>query len=540
MKIKKIGILALTLMLLVNILTGCSKKEEVAVEEALKEEVTKEESKELVICTAKELTNLTTLTMNKENNIACGLIYEPLVKYENDKIVPNLAKEWEWNDEGTVLTFKLQEGIKYHDGEDFNAESVKKALDFNHLNPNFSGIKAVAELEKVEVIDEYTVAITFPRPSLFYINDFCFQNVMSMMSPNVIEEGNYQTFTDVIGTGPYVRESFISGDSTVFVRNENYWGEKPYYEKIIVKYIPENSSRIQALNSGEVDLVYGADLITYDDFTQAISLKDIKGQVNENPTLTRNLILNASSETLSDINIRRAIAYGVNKKAIAEGLTLGNEKVAERLFRKGTPYTDVEIDEVYDYNVDKAKEYIEKSGWTLNESTNIYEKDGKKLSILYTYWTDLSLSNEIAQAVKADLGKIGIAVITEGKDQMTWWVDGVEGKYDITTWNTEGSYTEPNKFFTESMGADPHNISYQGLDNYEDIKGQIEEFSNTKDEERVKEIFKVLLNENNNNVVDLPISYAKDLVVYNGNKIKSYNFSSVPQFFDIFGVVPNN
>jgi peptide/nickel transport system substrate-binding protein/nickel transport system substrate-binding protein len=90
------------------------------------------------------------------------------------------------------------------------------------------------------------------------------------------------------------------------------------------------------------------------------------------------------------------------------------------------------------------------------------------------------------------------------------------------------------------MGADPHNISYQGLDNYEDIKRQIEEFSNTKDEERVKEIFKVLLNENNNNVIDLPISYAKDLVVYNGNKIKSYNFSSVPQFFDILGVVPNN
>jgi len=156
MKIKKIGILALTLILVVNILTGCSKKEEVAVEE-----VTKEESKELVICTAKELTNLTTLTMNKENNIACGLIYEPLVKYENDKIVPNLAKEWEWNGEGTVLTFKLKEGIKYHDGEDFNAESVKKALHFNHLNPNFSGIKAVAELEKVEIIDEYTVAVTF-------------------------------------------------------------------------------------------------------------------------------------------------------------------------------------------------------------------------------------------------------------------------------------------------------------------------------------------------------------------------------------------
>lgn len=121
---------------------------------------------------------------------------------------------------------------------------------------------------------------------------------MIMMSPKVFEAGNFQTFQDVVGTGPYVRAEMISGDCTRFVRNENYWGEAPFYDEIVVKYIPEASSRLQALQTGEVDLIYGADLITYDDYNQAMTLDGISGEINEGSTLTRNLVLNASGPML--------------------------------------------------------------------------------------------------------------------------------------------------------------------------------------------------------------------------------------------------
>lgn len=127
--------------------------------------------------------------------------------------------------------------------------------------PILAVLKAFTTLKGVEVVDEYTVAVHYAAPCFSYINDFCFQNVAGMMSPNVFEAENFQTFTDVVGTGPYIREEMISGDfRTRFVRNENYWGEAPYYDEVVIKQVPEASSRLQALQTGEVDPIYGADL----------------------------------------------------------------------------------------------------------------------------------------------------------------------------------------------------------------------------------------------------------------------------------------
>lgn len=496
------------------------------------------ESRVLTICTAKELDNLTTLTMNKENNIACGLVYETLVTYEEGEIKPKLAESWEWNDENTELTFHLRGGVSFSDGTAFNAEQVAKILDFDRTNPNFSGIKGIANIETVEAVDADTVTVSYAAPCFSYLNDFCFQNVAGMMSPNVFEEGNFSTFSDVVGTGPYVRTEMISGDCTKFKRNEAYWGEKPYYDEVVIKYIPEASSRHQALQAGEVDLIYGADLLSYDNYIQAITISGTKGKINEADTLTRNLVLNASSSKLNDVRVRQAIAYAVNKQEITEGLTYGYETPADSLFQDGAPYTNITYHTEYSYDIDKAAALLDEAGWTLNESTGTREKDGEKLVLNYTYWTDLSLSKEIALAVKTQLGAVGIDVETIGQDQMTWWTEGVAGNYDITTWNTEGSYTEPHKFLQETLGADPHAVSLKALDSYSEYEEAVNTFSTTADIDKVQTAIETALNISNDNVIDLPISYSKDLVVFNTAKVADYTFTSVPQFFDIAKVTP--
>lgn len=495
-------------------------------------------SKILTICTAKELDSLTTLTMNKENNIACGLVYETLAEYENGEIVPGLAEEWSWDETNTVLTFKLRRGVAFTDGTAFHAESVKAILEFNKSNTNFSGIKGIYNIQSVEVVDEYTVAVHYEAPCFSYINDFCFQNVAGMMSPKVFEAGNFQTFQDVVGTGPYVRAEMISGDCTRFVRNENYWGEAPFYDEIVVKYIPEASSRLQALQTGEVDLIYGADLITYDDYNQAMTLDGISGEINEGSTLTRNLVLNASGPMLSDKRVREAIAYGVNKQEITQGLTYGYETPAAALFSKGAPYTDIEYNIARETDLEKANALLDEAGWMRNESTGFREKDGETLRLRYTYWTDLSLAQEMALTIKTQLAKVGINVETTGQDQMTWWTEGVAGNYDITTWNTEGSYTEPHKYLQESLGADPHAVSLQALDSFEEYSAAVNQFSTTAEPDAVQEAIRTALNISNDNVIDLPISYSKELVVYRTAKIAGYTFSSVPQFFDVSNVKP--
>lgn len=496
------------------------------------------EPKILRIVTAKELDNLTTLTMNKENNIACGFVYETLVGYENGKIIPKLAQEWGWDDTNTTLTFKLHKGVNFTDGTPFNSESVKAILEFDKSNPNFSGIKGICNIQSVEAIDEYTVEVHYDSPCFSYINDFCFQNVAAMMSPKVFEAENFQTFKDVVGTGPYIRKEMISGDCTRFVRNEKYWGKTPYYDEVIVKYIPEASSRLQALQTGEIDLIYGADLLSYDDYNQALSLNGIQGSINEGNTLTRNLVLNASGAILSDIKIRQAIACAINREEITKGLTYGNETPAITLFAPGAPYTDISYNNTWNYNLDKANALLDESGWIMNNNTGIREKNGQKLTLNYTYWTDISLAQDIALAIKTQLSKIGIDITTTGQDQMTWWTEGVAGNYDITTWNTEGSYTEPHKFLQESLGADPHAVSLQALKDFQSYSDAVNMFSTSADSKIVQDSISTVLNISNDNVIDLPISYSKDLVVYHSSKIAGYTFSSVPQFFDIKNVQP--
>ncbi|MGL6197780.1 MAG: nickel ABC transporter substrate-binding protein [Lachnospiraceae bacterium] len=538
--VKRLSLLLCSVMLCISI-SGCTSKDdskETNAAETSQGESSDSNDRTLVICTAKELDNLTTLTMNKENNIACGFVYETLVSYEDGEIVPALAESWEWNDDNTVLTFNLREGVEFTDGTAFDAEAVKAILEFDSSNPNFSGIKGIAEIQSVEAVSEYQVAVQYASPSYSYINDFCFQNVAGMMSPEIFEAENYETFSDVVGTGAYVYSKFISGDSTVFVRNENYWGDSPYYDEVIVKYIPESSSRLQALQTGEVDIIYGADLISYDDYNQALSIEGIEGLINENDTLTRNLVLNASSEKLNDIKVRQAVAYAVNKEEIVEGLTYGFESAATTLFNANAPYTNITLNTEYSYNVDKANELLDEAGWVMNESTGVREKDGETLSLHYTYWTDLSLAREIALAIQTQLSAVGIEVETEGQDQMTWWTEGVSGNYDITTWNTEGSYTEPHKFLQETLGADPHAVSLAALDDFENYESAVNQFSTSADDDVVQEGIETALNISNDNVIDLPISYAKDLVVYYSEKISGYTFASSPQFFDITKVEP--
>ncbi|MDO5695690.1 MAG: ABC transporter substrate-binding protein [Eubacteriales bacterium] len=542
--IKRLTLLFVLIVSLSFVFTACKGEDKDSKEANTTTEGTDkkdDENKVLKLCTANELTNLTTLTMNKENNIACNLIYETLVSYEDGEIVPKLAESWDWKDDGKTLVFKLKEGVTFSDGEPFNAEAVKKVLDFDHSNPNFAGIRGVAEIKSTEVIDEQTIAIHYENPSKFYLNAFCFQNVLGMPSPKVFTEGNFETFSKNVGTGPYVYEEFKSGDYTRFVRNENYHGDAPYYDEVIIKYIPDASSRLQALQKGEIDLIYGSDLISYDDFENASHMDNVTGVVNENISLTKNLILNPASEGLKDLEVRQAINYAINKKDIVDSLTYGNEEVAESLFSKTTPYSDVTYEEDYHYDSNKANELLDHAGWVRNESTGIREKDGKPLKLQYVYWPDLSLAKETALSIKTQLKEVGIDVETIEKDQMSWWTDGVKGEYDVTTWFTEGSYTEPHKFLQESITEmDPHLVPLQSLEDSNTYIDAVKKASVSLDEEEIKDSIQTALKYSHDHAIDLPLFYAKDMIIFRNDKVKGYQFTSAPQFFDISHVEPNN
>ncbi|MGL5437650.1 MAG: nickel ABC transporter substrate-binding protein [Lachnospiraceae bacterium] len=495
-------------------------------------------AKILSMAVGAELNTLYPLNMDIQNNVATKLCYEGLVNYVDGEIVPCLAERWEFSGDGKDLTFYLKEGVVYHDGTVFNGEAVKRVFEFGKENQNFSAIKAVANLDSVEVVDDYTVIFHYPAPYFAYLNDFCYPEVMILVSPEVIEDGNFQNMKDVVGTGPYVYDEIVDGSHVKFVKNNNYWGEKPYYDEIIVKYIPESSARLQALQNGEIDLIYGSALLTWDDYDQAITLPDIKGVVSEFDSNTRNLILNASSENLSDLKVREAIAYAIDKEALSAGLTWGHETAAIKLFPKGTPYTDTNLNIERTFDQAKAGSLLDEAGWVLNGSTGIREKNGKTLSVVFTYDAGNSINQSLATVIKSQLAEVGIDVTTTGQDMMTWWKEGFGGNYGITIWNTEQPYTSPHNYFTPMLNRSAHVPSLAGIADTKKFNACIEEFQQTDDSERVAEIFDYLLNFDNDNVIDLPLLYVKDMIVFNSEKIAGYEFTSTPMFFDITKLTP--
>ena len=135
------------------------------------------QDKTLTIATMTETTSLSPLYMGVYNYSMCTMLYETLLKYEDGEVKGNLAESYSFNEDGTVMTLTLRQGITFHDGAPFNAEAVKKNLDFMHSNPQYMACPGIYDIESVEATDEYTVTITYPHPYYAYAYDFCWPDV---------------------------------------------------------------------------------------------------------------------------------------------------------------------------------------------------------------------------------------------------------------------------------------------------------------------------------------------------------------------------
>lgn len=494
--------------------------------------------KTLTFAAAAETTMLSPLYMGSFNFQTSMLVYETLLKYEDGEVKGNLAEHYSFNEDGTVLTLNLRQGVSFHDGEPFNAEAVKANLEFDQTNPSYATLKAITDMVSIEATDEYTVTITYSHPYYAYLYDFCWPDVMVMVSPNVITPGDFQTVNGVVGTGPYVYDEYVSGEYTKFSRNENYWGETPYYDEIIDKYIPDSTSRLQALKTGEIDMIFGSSLLSYEDYQQATAINGIDGIVSDLDTRARDITLNASSDKLQDVKVRQAVAYAINKSEISEGLSYGYETVADQPFPSGTTYTDITLNTDYTYDPDKANTLLDEAGWSMG-ANGVREKDGTPLSILLTVDSSFdALNNSIAALIKSQLAEIGIEVTIKSLEQMEWFSGYMAGEFDMTFWPTQYEYASPHCFFTPMSTMTPQTASLSKVDDAQEFFDRITAVTQTDDPDEVQEIYNYLINYDLDNAIDIPLTYSKDMIVYNSEKISGYTFNGAPCFFNAASVEP--
>ena len=536
---KKLKILFALVISFSLILTGCATSTTSTAEpetQKLNESNDDMKACSLTIGVGVDLDPFIPISQNEYIRSICDLPYDTLVKYQNGDIVPCLATSWEISDDGKEITMKLRDDVVFHDGTQFNAETAAKSLLYYKDYEMFSWMKGVASIEKVEVEEEFVIKIIYKEGYYAALNDLSSSYKIPMVSPNMIIEGNYETMNQAIGTGPYVYESYVKGDYTKFVKNEAYWGDEVEFDEIIVKYIPDSGTRLKALQTGEIDMIFSSDFISYDEYKQAKILTGVKGQLSEGSVKTRNIVVNAGSEFLLEKNVRQAIACAVDKETIALSLTYGQEKATERLFSTNLPYCDVELNNIWKYDVEYANELLEEAGWLISEGKTIREKNGKQLKLKFIYPNDIALNKETVSAIKSNLKEIGIDVETIGMEYMSWYVEGMEGKYDLAIGTTYGPPYDPHNYLNPMMDSMVDTAAISGLSDSDKFFEALAESGSTANEDDVAKLYNFMLNYLNDNAVEIPLSSQMEVVIYNVDKIESYEFGGMPNVLNPFGI----
>lgn len=247
-------------------------------------------------------------------------IMTPLVELDNEiNPIPALATDWEMV-EDTVWQVKLREGVEFTNGEPFNAEAVKwnfdRILDEANASPRRS---LVVTLDSVEVVDDYTVNFhTDQRDGAFPLA----LAYIEMAAPAYLEEVGSEEFSkSPVGTGPFKFVSDNPGRGIVMERNEEFWGEGPKVDRVIVKVIPETASRIAALQSGEAHIITGvpADL--------AGTITGNAQSVSAAGTNIWHIAMNVNDGVFADKAVRQAMQIAVNPQEIADTVFEGAAEV---------------------------------------------------------------------------------------------------------------------------------------------------------------------------------------------------------------------
>lgn len=286
-------------------------------------------------------------------------------------------------------------------------------------------------------------------------------------------------------------------------------------------------------------MIFGSALLSYDEYVQVTAMDGMAGQISESDTRVRDLVVNASRPLLTDLKVRQAIAYAIDKESLSENLTYGYEKAAELPFTEDSPYMDIVLEQTYSYDQEQSNLLLDEAGWVMNDSTGIREKDGQSLSLVLTLDSAYgSFDHSVATVIKDQLSKVGIEVSINGMEKMDWMNGYMAGEFDLTLWPGNYAFANPNCWFNPMSSMTPQTPALMGLSDSQEFLDAIAETTVTDDEERLTELFTYLYNYDIGNVIDIPLNYYKDVIVYNSGKIAGYEFDSAPCFFDVARLTP--
>ena len=409
-------------------------------------------------------------------------LYDALVKWdassetEAGKIIPGLATSWEQNPENPKRwTFHLREGVKFHDGTDFNADCVIFALD-RVMNPDFEYYSTtcaasvgsfLANIESYAKVDDYTITIdTVQDNNAYLIYDLPYIMIPSMEA--VKEKGD--GFADApVGSGPFRFVSKIAGQELVMERNENYWGNVPQIKTLILKPISDASARLAALQSGEVDW---AEVVPVE------SLESLKSQgyqvkLNDYPHAWL-YIMNTESGPFADARVRQAFSMSIDREGLCNDILQGVGTPLAQLMYPGSPWYAEGVEE-YTYNPERAKELLAEAGYPDGFST--------------TLWcSDTQVMRDSAVVIQEQLRQVGINAEVKTLESGQFQSETGNGAHDMFIMSKTSIDPDSmlrSMYHTEALGPSGNRCFWTTPE----VDALIDEASTTTDTEHAMELY---------------------------------------------------
>ena len=368
------------------------------------------QAQEAVFVAPNSEVGIPTLDPIRANNLGRGtvLIFDRLVSQAADlSYHPWLAESWEEAPDGMAWTFHLKKGVTFHNGKPFDSGAVKAWLEQFKASENAYMSEAIAE---VQVIDDATVKFVMarPEPNLLYNLSSSYMSVVEPESRAALGE-NFGV-TEAYGTGPFKLESFMIGQETVLVRNDDYrWGPSlaknagpAKIAKLTLREIAEDSTALLELKTGGVDLLLSvpADLTTEVEKSANLAVLTMPGEdVYYMP-------INVTKAPFDDIRVREAAAKAINQEEILASVFGGVGSVADTFLISALPESHVPDDVKIHYDPARANALLDEAGWKMG-SDGIRAKDGTPLKV--SLWTQSdSIFRRLSEVIQAQLKAVGI------------------------------------------------------------------------------------------------------------------------------------
>ncbi|WP_243385595.1 staphylopine-dependent metal ABC transporter substrate-binding lipoprotein [Bacillus kexueae] len=511
---KKMKIVSLICIVL-SVLVACSSNSATTDSESSNKD---SNQNELVIATTKDINDMNP-HLYAGSMPAQGMVFESLVENTEDGIKPLLAESWDVSNDGKVYTFHLRKDVKFHDGEPFNAEAVKKNIEAVQKNAEkHSWIKLSSKLVSCNVIDEYTVELVLSEPYYPTLQELSLTRPYVFISPNdFVDEGTKDGVQGYHGTGPYVLKDHQVDEYATFEANESYWGGVPSIQNITFKVLPSGETTFLALQKGEVNFVFTDDRGVDSIDVEAMKLLEDSGkyQIVKSEAMNTKMIVANSIKLDSPIHetaVREAIWYAIDRKTISEDILNGTETVAHTLFSQNIPYADVELKQ-RGFQLDKAKEILDKAGWTIETGAEVRTKEGKKLAMKLYFDSNSPSQKAEAELIQSYLKEIGIELEILGEESTSIANRRSTGDYELLFNQTWGLAYDPQSTIAAFTSESSYLHSTSGIDEAEELYENIENVMISTDEEERKSLYENILTIVHDEAVFIPITNGQMTII---------------------------